>query len=184
MPRRCLLVRTRGRFRGPRSPQRVAFLVKSPCQSRTAPCKTAMPALPMTTNAPAICGAPVLEYSPCSPLIVSTSQTFAPVFASSANRWAFVEATYTLPFQTATPRLTTSQHAARPIAALFSGSKTQICLPVVASSAYTTPRLPDVYMTPSTTSGVAAIPREVLVLYSHANPSPATLPALIRCNGE
>src|SRR6267154_854300 len=103
------------------------------------------PALPMTTTAPAICGAPVLEYSPCS---------------------------------------TTTQHAARPIAALFSGSKTQICLPVVATSAYTTPRLPDVYMTPSTTSGVAAIPREVLVLYSHANLNPATLPALIRCNGE
>src|SRR5882757_1707015 len=113
------------------------------------------PALPMTTSAPAICGAPVLEYSPCSPLSVSTSQIFAPVLASNANSWAFVEATYTLPFQTATPRLTTSQHAARPIAALFSGSNTQIGLPVAASSAYTTPRLPDVYMTPSTTSAVA-----------------------------
>jgi hypothetical protein len=69
------------------------------------------------------------------------------------------EPTYTLPFATATPRLTTSQQAFQPDSRGECVSNVQIRRPVRALRAWTTAQGALTYMTPFTTTGVASTPR-------------------------
>ena len=66
-----------------------------------------------------------------------------------------------------------------------SGSRPNVGIgrPVRASIAKTMLQLPVVYITPSTTIGVASSPRVVSVSKDHARPSPETLPSFI-CFGR
>jgi hypothetical protein len=84
-----------------------------------------------------------------SPLV--TSQIRSPVVASSATTWALRVHTKTLPWATATPRLTLPQQSetSNGIACLYCHSN----CPVLASRAQTQPSHPETYMTPSTTIG-------------------------------
>jgi hypothetical protein len=107
--------------------------------------------------------------------IVFTSQTTAPVAASSATRRPSSVPTYTLPFQTATPRFTTSQQALRAQARGTCGSWRQSRAPVRASSATTTLQGSETNIVPSTTIGVASWPRPTPVSNDQASPSCATL---------
>src|SRR6516165_1765146 len=107
-----------------------------------------------------------------------------PVLASRAWRTPSTEVTKTLPFHTATPRLTRSQHGLRAARGFAWGSNLHSSLPVAASTAYTKPQVPDVYMTPSTTMGVASWPRDVPRSYAQANPSRPTFPSFIVESGE
>jgi hypothetical protein len=73
------------------------------------------------------------------------------VVASSASTWAFRVQTNTLPFATATPRLTLPQHSevSKGIACLYCHNS----CPVLASRAHTQPSHPETNMTPSTMIG-------------------------------
>src|SRR5688572_18324189 len=86
---------------------------------------------PFTTR-----GAPVIVYGFVLS-IVFTSQSGFPVAASRATRRPSIVPTNTLPSHTATPRLTTSQHAltAQPPGTI--GSYAQSCSPVAAVYALT-----------------------------------------------
>src|SRR5262245_23935171 len=90
----------------------------------------------------------------------------------------------TLPFQTATPRLTTSQHANLPHARGTCGSYCHSNAPVFASCAKTTLQGPDVNITPSTTIGVASMLRVVPVFQYQATPSRPTFLSVIWVSGE
>src|SRR5437868_13575559 len=92
-------------------------------------------------------------------MIVSFSQTLAPVTASSAISRPSNAPTYTRPLNSATPPLTTSQHAFSPKLRGTLGSKLHSRLPVRTSTACTTLHDAVTYMTPSTTSGVDSTPR-------------------------
>src|SRR5215469_17032214 len=105
------------------------------------------PALPMMTLPFTTRGAPVIV-SALEPSAVDTDHTGLPVAASSAMRRPSIVPTYTLPFQTATPRLATSQHALKPAGPGTLGSNAHSCLPLSAASARTLLQAVVMYMTP------------------------------------
>ena len=109
-----------------------------------------MSTLPFTTR-----GAPVMVYGLVWSTVM-TSHSLWPVAASSAISRPSNVPTKTLPFHTATPRLTTSQQALTAHSPGTAESKAHSALPVVASKAFTLLHAVDTYMTPSTTSGVAS----------------------------
>src|SRR5262245_61700167 len=123
-------------------------------------------------------GAPVIVYGR-SLSVVCCDQTSLPDPASSATSRPSIVPTKTLPFHTATPRFTTSQHAYLPHSRGTCGSYCHNNSPVFASCAYTALHEPVVNMTPSTTIGVPSRPRFVPVSQYHASPSSLTLLALI-----
>ena len=88
-----------------------------------------------------------------------TSHTCLPVAASSAISRPSSVPRKILPFQAATPRLATSQQALTPASPGTLGSKRQISLPVLASSANNLLQALVTYMTPSITSGVDSCTR-------------------------
>src|SRR5215510_3534966 len=83
--------------------------------------------------------------------IVSVSQRSLPFAASSATSLPSSAPTKTFPFQTATPRLTTSQHAFTAHSGGTFGSYDQRRAPVAASNAKTLLQALVTYITPSTT---------------------------------
>src|SRR5262245_63844518 len=91
--------------------------------------------------------------------MVSVPPTGLPVAASSATSLPSSVPTKTLPFHTATPRLTTSQQAFTAHSGGTFGSYDQSRAPVAASSAKTLLHALVTYITPSTTIGVASCPQ-------------------------
>jgi hypothetical protein len=118
--------------------------------------------LPITTLPFTTRGAPVIVYGMAGS-VVCTSQSFAPLFASSAINLPSSAPTNTRPASSATPRFTTSQHARAPASPETCGSKRHSSRPVAASSANTTLHEPVAYITPFATIGVASRPRLVPV---------------------
>src|ERR1700755_602725 len=112
-------------------------------------------------------------------MTVSLSQILLPVTASSAISRPSNEPTYTLPFHSATPRLTTSQQPFSPMLRGTFGSNVHSRLPVRTSIACTIAHDAVTYMTPSTTSGVASTPRVDSRLYVHIRPRFLTLAVVI-----
>src|SRR5262249_32244070 len=113
------------------------------------------PPLPIITLPFATRGAPVIEYLKREST-VSVSQIGLPVAASSATNRPSSVPTNTLPFHTATPRLTPSQHALTPHSRGTFGSSDHSNSPVPALSAKTLLQALVKYITPSTTTGVAS----------------------------
>src|ERR1700722_10489690 len=91
--------------------------------------------------------------------MVGTDHTWRPVAASNATRRPSKAPTKTLPFQTATPRLLTSQQPLTPVAPGTAGSNTQSSLPVAAFKANTLLQAEVTYIAPSTTIGVDSCAR-------------------------
>src|ERR1700712_1487834 len=112
-------------------------------------------------------------------MTVSLSHTLAPVVASSAISRPSNAPTNPLPFHSATPRLTTSQHPFSPKLRGTLGSKLHSRLPVRTSIAWTTLHDAVTYMMPSTTSGVDSTPRVDSRLYVHTRPRFLALAAVI-----
>ena len=103
--------------------------------------------------------------------MVSVSHAGFPVAAPRAIRRPSRVPTKTLPSQTATPRLTTSQQAFTAHSGGTLGSYFQSRAPVAALRATTLLHAVVKYITPSTTSGVASCPRRVSRSKYHQRPS-------------
>src|SRR5580704_10735893 len=103
--------------------------------------------------------------------MVRVSHAGFPMEASRATRRPSSAPTNTFPRQTATPRLTTSQHAFTAHSGGTLGSYDQSFSPVAAFTAKTLLHAVEKYITPSTTIGVASCPRRVSKSTYHARPS-------------
>src|SRR5215203_2569703 len=99
----------------------------------------------MYTRPLAARGAPVMVYA-WAWSTVTVSHATAPVFASRATRRPSITPTNTLPPYSATPRLTTSQHAFGPTSRLTFGSYDHSFLPLRAPIAWTMLQAEVMYM--------------------------------------
>src|SRR5688500_20355720 len=109
--------------------------------------------LPLTMR-----GTPVIVYGSVVS-VVCTDQTSLPVLLSSAIKRPSSTPTKILPFQAATPRLTTAQHASAALDFAAPGSYSHSFAPERMANAVTMLHAAVRYITPSTTTALDSWPR-------------------------